>query len=91
MESEMTDRAWLTVIGQAACLIAGALLIVAASVLFAALMIADHPNSGMAITALLNAAMFYLWGLGCIRYVYKSWRGAEARLAAGKPSTDRAD
>ena len=39
------------------------------------------------IIALLNSAMFYLWGMGCIRYVHKTWTAAAARAKAeGKPT-----
>jgi hypothetical protein len=87
MSLDDSDRAWLTFVGQCACLVAGSVLVLAASVLLAGLMIANRPGPGLAIVALLNAAMFYLWGLGCLRYVHRSWKAAAARARAeGKPS-----
>lgn len=91
MNGSVSDSTWLGFICQAALLITGGLLLVAASVLFASLMIADHPGPGLTITALLNAAIFYLWGLGCIRYVYKTWTSAAAQLGSSlKPATPTA-
>jgi len=69
------ERPLATVIVQAATLIAGCLLILSASILFAGLMIGD-PSPAIAITALGNAALFYLWGMGIIVTVFKTWKAA---------------
>jgi uncharacterized membrane protein len=87
MRLDDSDRVWLAFVGQCAWLVAGSVLVLAASVLFAALMIANRAGPVLGIIALLNSAMFYLWGLGCIRYVHKTWTAAAARSKAeGKPA-----
>src|SRR3954470_24452128 len=74
------DRICLTIIGQSALLIVSGLLLLAASVLFAALMLSEH-NRTAQIIALLNAGMFYLWGMGGYTYVMKTWKSHHRRAA----------
>jgi TRAP-type C4-dicarboxylate transport system permease small subunit len=76
MNLSETDRALLSVIAQAASLIGGGLLLVAASILFAALMMSSDPGPGLAITALINAALFYVGGMRCVSPVFHIWKRA---------------
>jgi threonine/homoserine/homoserine lactone efflux protein len=67
MNSHASDPTGDLVAERAARAITGGLLLVAASILLAALMIAERSNIVLSVIALLNAAMFYLLGLGCLR------------------------
>lgn len=62
-------------IRQAATLVGGSILLLAASVLFIGAVI-GHAEGAVAITALLNAGLFYLWGMGCVVTTLNAWRAA---------------
>jgi hypothetical protein len=86
MRASEIDRALYVVIGQAAALIAGGLLLVAASILFAALMMSSDPGLGLAITALINPAFFYLWGMSCVTYVFRTAKSPAKQAAVERAS-----
>lgn len=69
-----TDRT----IRQAATLVSGSILLLAASVLFIGAVI-GNAEGAVAITAMLNAGLFYLWGMGCVATILKPWREAAKR------------
>jgi len=73
------DRTLAIVIGQAALLIVSGLLFLAASVLFAALMTVEA-HSSLQIIALLNAGLFYIWGMGIFGKIIKTWKTAYGSL-----------
>ena len=71
------DRSHATIVGQGAVLIAAAILLLAASVLFVGVGAVREPQPAFSVVALLNAAMFYLWGMGAISHVIRTWRRAK--------------
>ena len=89
MNTNETNPATNIAIEQAARVITGGLLLAAASILLAALMIAERPGIGLSIIALLNAAMFYLLGLGSIRSAAKQRRIAAEQGPPPAPSVSK--
>lgn len=69
-------------IRQAATLVGGSILLLAASILFIGATI-GNAEGAVAITALLNAGLFYLWGMGSVVTVLKVWREATQRDRRG--------
>jgi hypothetical protein len=67
---------------QAATLVGGSILLLAASVLFIGAVIGKAEGAVM-VTALLNAGLFYLWGMGCVGAVLRAWREATKRERPG--------
>ena len=69
-------------IAHGAVLVGGASLLVAASVLFLAVVLTDERI--YQVIAGINALIFYLWGFGSVSYAMKTWkqaaRAAEARF-----------
>lgn len=73
---EQRDYAYLTVVGQSALLVLSGLFLLSASVLFGAVMLADTSPSAQ-VVALLNAAMFYLFGMAIYTTIIKKWKAGQ--------------
>jgi hypothetical protein len=79
-EKNPTDFTLLhTAIYHTAALVGGSILLLAASVLFVGAAIADA-GGAITIIALLNAAMFYLLGMACIKTILSSWHKEGKRM-----------
>jgi hypothetical protein len=75
------------VIRQAATLVSGSILVLAASVLFIGAAV-GNVEGAVAIIALLNAAIFYFIGMACVSGVLKPWREQAQRGFGEEPGRD---